>query len=83
MAIAFRDFDRKMTKSGSLSQEREPLSATVARANAWISSSAVLVINVETVVMPAIKGDYLYTPSMRSSGFGMRIARYLLKLQHE
>ena len=61
MTIAFRDFVRKVTKSGALSQEHEPLANTVARANAWISSAAVRVINAETVVLPVIRGDYIWT----------------------
>jgi hypothetical protein len=46
---------------GALSQEHESLSDTVARANDWISSSAVRVISVESVMMPLIRGDYVYT----------------------
>ena len=61
MTIAAREFVREVTKRGTLSQEHEPLLKTVARANAWISSSAVSVINVETVVLPVVKGDYVYT----------------------
>ncbi len=58
MTIAFRDFVPTVTKRGVASKEHERLSETVARANAWISSSAVRVINVETVVRPTILGAY-------------------------
>jgi hypothetical protein len=49
------------TNALTLSQEQELLSVTVARANAWISSSGVSVINVETVVLPVITSEYIYT----------------------
>lgn len=52
MAIACRDFLPEVTVRGILSNEYEDLGATIARANAWITSQHIDVINVETVLQP-------------------------------
>jgi hypothetical protein len=54
MGIGYRDFFPTVVRSGFLSREYEELTATVARANEWVSSAEVRVINVETVVLPNI-----------------------------
>jgi hypothetical protein len=57
MAIGYKDFFPTMLKSGFFSNDYEPLSATVARANLWLRESAVRVLNVETVVLPNVKNE--------------------------
>jgi len=57
MAMNFKDFFPSTTKTGLFSKKQEILGETVARANAWISSSSVRVINVETVVFPNIDAE--------------------------
>jgi hypothetical protein len=55
MGIGYRDFFPAVIKSGFLSKEFEELAATVERANEWIASTQVQIINVETVVLPNIQ----------------------------
>jgi hypothetical protein len=56
MSIAYKDFFPAVLKSGFFSTEHEALPATVARANDWIAESGVGLINVETVILPNVKG---------------------------
>jgi len=44
-------------KSGFFSNDHEELSAIVARANAWLESSGLKVITVETIVLPNISNE--------------------------
>lgn len=68
MAIAFKDFFPEVTKRGILLKRREVFSATVARANAWVSSSGVRVINIETVVVPNLGGKEMAKADFVSDG---------------
>ena len=56
--IAFKDFVPKdKTKALALSRTYESLEEAVARANEWIESQEVQVVNVETVLLPGIKSE--------------------------
>lgn len=69
MAIGYKDFFPVMLKSGFFSNEYESLAATVTRANEWIQSSAVRVLNVETVVLPNVKNEEKASEAgLRTSG---------------
>ncbi len=54
MQIHFKDFFPATTKTGILSRTQESFVDTLGRANAWLASSGVQAINVETVVFPNI-----------------------------
>ncbi len=45
-----------MLKSGFFSTTHETLPVAVARANRWIAESGARILNVETVVLPNVKG---------------------------
>ena len=54
--IAFKDFVPKdKTKMLALSRKYESVDEAVDRANKWIDSEGVAVVNVETVLLPGIK----------------------------
>lgn len=56
--IRYRDFAPHVIKRGLLhSDDYENFDAAVAAANAWIASSSVEILNVETVVLPNISPD--------------------------
>ncbi len=52
MAVAFKDFAPKITRSGIFSRDMEPLTDCLRRANDWIGVDNPRIINVETVVLP-------------------------------
>jgi len=66
--IDFKDFNIKVTKSaGMLSDpEFEPLAETMLRLNGWIEKNEIIVLNVETLLMPNIYKGY----SNRTSSSG-------------
>jgi hypothetical protein len=69
MPIAFQDFAPAVTEKGFFNDTYEPLSATVARANAWIIAGGHRVVNVETVLLPNLRGDDTSeTVRLRTSG---------------
>jgi hypothetical protein len=69
MAIGYKDFLPAVLKSGFFSTEHEVLPAAVVRANEWIATSGVTVINVETVVLPNVREvDDASRVGLRTSG---------------
>jgi len=55
MSFKYKDFFPEVLSSGFFSTEHESLTATVARANQWVTACKVRVINLETVVLPNIR----------------------------
>ncbi len=65
--IQFKDFTIKMTKPpGFLNNpEFEPLDESLIRMNAWIEKNEIIVLNVETLLMPNIfDGSYNRTSTL-------------------
>lgn len=56
MFLCCKDFFPIVIKQGLLSNDYEDLSVTIKRASEWVEESGVRVLNVETVVLPSIKG---------------------------
>jgi hypothetical protein len=56
MSLSYKDFFPVVIKERFFSDDYEELLATVARASEWVEESGVRVLNVETVVLPNIKG---------------------------
>lgn len=52
MQIAYQDFIPKVLEEKMLNTKYEDLPMVVTRANEWIKSNAIQVINLETVYMP-------------------------------
>lgn len=54
--IHFKDFDIKVTRPAGLisGPEFEPIEETLLRMNNWIEENEILVLNVETLVIPNI-----------------------------
>ncbi len=57
MSVAFKDFAPAKLRSGVFRNEYEPLGSVVARANAWMQSAQVRVVNIETIVLPNLQAD--------------------------
>lgn len=69
MPLGYKDFFPEVVKAGFFSNDHETLSATVARANAWLASSGLKVITIETVVLPNISNETQASQtSIRTSG---------------
>lgn len=69
MTLAHRDFFPRVVEPGFFPSQHELLSAVVERANRWIASSSVRVINVETVLLPNVGGeDDSSRSAIRTSG---------------
>lgn len=57
MAISYRDFFPQTVTKSFFGDKHESLSATVVRANDWIASDNIKVLNVETVVLPNVRNE--------------------------
>lgn len=57
MPLGYKDFFPEVVKAGFFSNDHEVLSSTVARANAWLASSGLKVITIETIVPPNISSE--------------------------
>jgi hypothetical protein len=56
MSLSYKDFFPEVIKERFFSDDYEELLATVARASEWVEESGVRVLNVETVVLPNVRG---------------------------
>jgi len=84
MAIAFKDFFPVVLRSGFLSNEYEKFPALVDRANGWIASSGVQVLNVETLVLPNVSDeDDAQNTNIRTSGEMSSYWRQILRVWYE
>jgi hypothetical protein len=54
MQIAYKDFFPRLVTAGFFADEYESLPGVVERANQWLSDSDLVVLNIETVVLPNI-----------------------------
>ncbi len=74
MQIAYQDFIPKVLEEKMLTTKYEDLPMVVTRANDWIKSNAIQVINLETVYMPlGENGDGMVDE--RITGFAYRLLR--------
>jgi len=84
MAIAFKDFFPTVLRSGFLSSDFEPFSTVVSRANEWIASSGVQVLNVETLVLPNVSNEAgAQQTNIRTSGEVSSYWRQILRVWYE
>lgn len=84
MAIAFKDFFPQVTRSGFLSSEYEFFNVVVARANDWMASSGVRVINLETIVLPNVNtAEEALQTNIRTSGEMSSYWRQFLRVWYE
>ncbi len=74
MQIAYQDFTPAVTEEKLLSTKYEDLPSMVARANEWIRSQDVQVINLETVDMP-LGGDTTNMVDNSAGSTGYRLLR--------
>lgn len=78
MQIAYQDFIPKVLEEKMLATKYEDLPMVVARANEWINSNAIQVLNLETVYMPlGENGDGMVDE--RITGFAYRLLRVWYK----
>ncbi len=84
MAIAFKDFFPAVLKAGFLSSEYEMFPAVVDRANEWIATSGVQVLNVETLVLPNVSDENeAQQTNIRTSGEMSSYWRQILRVWYE
>lgn len=84
MAIAFIDFFPQVTRSGFLSNEYESFQQVVDRANGWMASSGVQVLNVETLVLPNVSNETeAMQTNIRTSGEMSSYWRQILRVWYE
>ena len=84
MAIAFKDFFPTVLRSGFLSSEYESFPAVVNRANEWMATSGVQVLNVETLVLPNVSDeDEAQQTNIRTSGEMSSYWRQILRVWYE
>jgi hypothetical protein len=84
MAIAFKDFFPQVTRAGFLSSEHESFQEIVNRANAWMASSGVQVLNVETLVLPNVSDEaQAQETNIRTSGEVSSYWRQILRVWYE
>ena len=84
MAIAFKDFFPQVTRSGFLSSDYEEFPAVVNRANEWIATSGVQVLNVETLVLPNVSDEAgAMQTNIRTSGEMSSYWRQILRVWYE
>ena len=84
MAIAFKDFFPVVLRSGILSSEYELFPAVVHRANEWIATSGVQVLNVETLVLPNVSDEtQAQQTNIRTSGEMSSYWRQILRVWYE
>jgi len=74
MQIAYQDFTPAVTEEKLLSTQYEALPSMVARANEWIRSQDIQVINLETVDMP-LGGDTTNMVDNKAGSTGYRLLR--------
>jgi hypothetical protein len=69
MTIGYKDFFPEIVKADFFINDYESMSTTVARANAWLSTSDLRVITIETVILPNINNEKgASETSIRTSG---------------
>ena len=69
MTIGYKDFFPEIVKAGFFTNDHESMSTIVARANAWLETSNLKVITIETVVLPNINSETgASETSIRTSG---------------
>ena len=84
MAVAFKDFFPTALRSGVFSSDYEPFSAVVNRANKWITTSGVQVLNVETLVLPNVSTEAeAQATNIRTSGEMSSYWRQILRVWYE
>jgi hypothetical protein len=84
MAIAFKDFFPTVLRKGVLSSDYEPFSAVVDRANRWIATSGVQVLNVETLVLPNVGSEVeTQQTNIRTSGEMSSYWRQVLRVWYD
>jgi hypothetical protein len=84
MAIAFKDFFPQVTRSGFLSSDYESFAQVVQRANDWMASSGVNVLNVETVVLPNVNtAEEAQQTNIRTSGEMSSYWRQIIRIWYE
>ena len=84
MAIAFKDFFPQVIRSRFLSSDYEAFPAVVNRANEWIASSGVQVLNVETLVLPNVSNETeAQQTNIRTSGEMSSYWRQILRVWYE
>ena len=84
MAIAFKDFFPTVLRSGFLSSDYEAFPAVVNRANEWIATSGVQVLNVETLVLPNVSNEAeAQQTNIRTSGEVSSYWRQILRVWYE
>ena len=84
MSVGYKDFFPTILKSGYFSTEYETLSATLDRANHWITESGIRIINVETVVLPNVqKVEDASQVGLRTSGEMSSYWRQILRVWYE
>lgn len=74
MQIAYQDFTPAVKEEKLLSTQYEALPSMVARANEWIRSQDIQVINLETVDMP-LGGDTTNMVDNKAGSTGYRLLR--------
>jgi len=84
MAIAFIDFFPQVTRSGFLSNDYESFQQVVDRANEWMASSGVQILNVETLVLPNVGSETeAMQTNIRTSGEMSSYWRQILRVWYE
>lgn len=84
MAIAFKDFFPTVLKRGFISSEFEPFGEVVQRANEWIASAGVQVLNVETLILPNVGNEAgAQQTNIRTSGEVSSYWRQMLRVWYE
>ncbi len=84
MAIAFKDFFPTVLRSGFLSSDYEAFPVVVNRANEWITTSGVQVLNVETLVLPNVSSETeAQQTNIRTSGEMSSYWRQILRVGYE
>jgi hypothetical protein len=68
VAIQFRDFFPREMDSSFFFTKYAPLEDTVAKANEWIASEGVDVLNVETVLLPGVGRSRKTTGTVQTTG---------------
>ncbi len=67
MTIGYKDFFPILLESGFFKRTFEDLPTTLGRANTWLATSGLKIVNVETLVLPNVSlevdasGTYLHT----------------------
>jgi len=84
MALTFKDFFPQVTESGFRSTEYESFDEIVKRANEWVASSEVRVLNVETILLPSVDtGAEAVQTNIHTSGKVSSYWRQFLRLWYD